>query len=169
MKYLILNLIFCLTISAQEANYDKILLQDLRINGNIILGAEVKIITEVLGYPKSVGNYYSEIDDENWEDYDYNGNHLYFYDKKLVSFDLDTNAMYLENPNCAVGNDIFELRHLYPKSFESRDVGDVDGFLSIYIKNTDGQLTYQVIHILFDPNTGLIRSIVLDSLPVFND
>ncbi len=160
-KSIILTLIiFCCSITTFAQNNDSIQLNQISLNTLNFPQTESSIVS-ILGNPDSINNYYNEIDSENWLDYNYSGNSLYFFNTKLVDFELRNGNYYFINPNIKVGNSVVEVNVAFPNSYLKRRVVGGLGFVIINILMADGTLSDTFVVINYSISTNTITSIHL--------
>lgn len=127
------------------------------INGISFPQSETSL-TSLLGAPTTIGTYYSEIDNETWVDYKYSDNSYYFFDNKLIEFELRNNSHYFQYPTIKVGSTISVINTYFPLSYTNRKISNNLGFISIHIID-GGQETDSFIVINYNKVTNLITSI----------
>ncbi len=161
-KNLSLLLLVVTIMSSNAQNNDSILFDQIMINTFSIVQTENSLIA-ILGNPNSIGNYENEIDKEEWLDYKYSVNSFYFFDNKLISFDLKNNTFYFNSPSIKPGNNISEVNSVFPNSYLNRAVLDGLGFIIIDINMSDGAVSDTFVVINYNPSTNAITSIHLGS------
>jgi hypothetical protein len=157
-----LLLLMITILSSNAQNNDSILFGQMTINSFSIVQTE-NSLTGLLGSPSSIGNYENELDKESWIDYKYSVNSFYFFENKMVSFNLKNDAFYFYNPSIKAGNNISEVNSAFPNSYSNREVLDNLGFIIIDINMPDGTLSDTFVVINYNPLTNLISSIHLGS------
>lgn len=145
-------------ISSNAQSYDSISLDEITINTFSFDQTENSLIS-LLGNPQSIEDYYSEIDNENWKDYKYSNNSFYFFNNKLIEFNLRTAEFYLINPAIKVGNNSNEVNAFFPNSYNKRSVSGDKGFITINIKMSDNTISDTFILINYNKVSNIITSI----------
>ena len=149
-------------ISSNAQKNDSILFSQIRINTFSMNQTENSLIT-LLGNPSATGNYTSEIDKENWTEYKYAVNSFYFFENKMVSFNLKNSSFYFQNQSIKAGNNILEVSNIFPNSYSNRTVVNNLGFIIIDVNMPDGSPSDTFVVINYDPSTNVITSILLGS------
>ena len=162
MKNILIVIVSCFGFSfvAVGQNNDSIQLNQISLNTVNFPQTESSIVS-ILGNPDSINNYYNEIDSENWLNYNYSGNSLYFFNTKLVDFELRNGNYYFINPNIKVGNSVVEVNVAFPNSYLKRRVVGGLGFVIINILMADGTLSDTFVVINYSISTNTITSIHL--------
>ncbi len=159
MKSLLLVYLFLVTSLAFAQKNDAINMEELKINGKIAPGNSPAQVISAFGKPTSVGTYHSELDDEDWVKYNYDGSHMYFYDEKLIGFELTTGKFFLTSSDLRVNNKISSLARLYPASYAERGISNGTGYFTIGVLAGSDELQDIFINVMYDPSTNLITSI----------
>ncbi|WP_284650842.1 hypothetical protein [Flavobacterium terrisoli] len=163
MKKTVSFLLLMVTIMSTNAqNNDSLLFSQITINAFSIVQTE-NSLTTLLGNPSSIDNYENEINKETWLDYKYSVNSFYFFENKMVSFDLKNSAFYFYNPSIKAGNNISEVSSFFPNSYSNREVIDNLGFIIIDINMQDGTASDTFVVINYSPTSNVISSIHLGS------
>lgn len=145
-------------VSSNAQSYDSISLDEIRINTFSFNQTENSLIS-LLGSPQSIEDYYSEIDDENWQDYKYSDNSFYFFNNKLIDVNIKTEAFYFTYPTIKVGNNISEVNAYFPNSYSKRSISNGEGFLIINIRMQDESISDTFVVINYNKISNIITSI----------
>lgn len=159
-KTLSLLLLILSVISSNAQSNDAITFGQITINGFSMAQTE-NSLTAVLGNPNSIGSYENEIDKETWVNYKYSVNSFYFFENKMVSFDLKNNAFYFYKPSLKVGNTISEINAFFPNSYSNREVVNNLGFIIIDLTMPNGTVSDSFVVINYNPASDAISSIHL--------
>ena len=139
---------------------DALFLNQITINTFSFQQTEPSLVS-IIGKPETIGNYYNEIENENWQDYRYSGNSFYFFTNQLIGFELKSDAFYFYNPIIKVGNPISGINNLFPNSYLNRGiVGDL-GFVTVDINMPDRTISDTVVVINYNKVSNEITSIHL--------
>lgn len=157
-----LLLLMITILSSNAQNNDSILFSQMTINSFSFIQTE-NSLTGLLGTPSSIGNYENEMDKETWIDYKYAVNSFYFFENKMVSFNLKNDTFYFYNPSVKAGSNISEVNSVFPSSYSNREVLDNLGFIIIDVNMPDGTPSDTFVVINYNPSTNLITSIHLGS------
>jgi hypothetical protein len=157
-KTISLFLLMLTFISSNAQSYDSVSLEEITINSFSFNQTENSLIS-LIGSPQSIEDYYSEIDNENWKDYKYSNNSFYFFNNKLIEFNLRTAEFYLINPTIKVGNNSTEVNAFFPNSYSKRSVSGDKGFITINIKMSDNTISDTFILINYNKVSNIITSI----------
>ena len=145
-------------ISCNAQNNDALLFNQITINAFSLQQTENSLIT-ILGNPETIENYSNEVDGENWQDYKYSGNSFYFFNNKLVDFELKNDMFYFYNPMIKVGNHISEINSVFPNSYLNKGIVSDIGFITIDINMPDGTISDTFIEINYNKISNIITSI----------
>jgi hypothetical protein len=120
---------------------------ELTINGVNYLGENISFVTQNLGQPFIIEDYYFEMDDVMSKKYNYKGILFYFVNNKVNSFEITGNSYSFTNNNIKVGDNIEILSSIFPLSFTNKrsdSIGllfdDMDNYVTIFF-NTNNQIT----------------------------
>jgi len=142
MKKIILILsIMIINISCKAQN-NTINSTELTMNGINYLGNNVSLVTQYLGQPNTIENYYFEMNDEMSQKYHYNGVLFYILNNKVNSFEITTSNYSFSKYNIKIGDNIESLQTIFPLSFSNRTnngltipLSDIDKFVIISYNN----------------------------------
>jgi hypothetical protein len=162
MKKILLLALILFSVKGLAQKNDALFLEQIMITTFSFEQTERSLVS-LIGKPETIGNYYNEIEDENWQEYSYSGNSFYFFGDKLIGFELRSAAFYFYNPIIKVGNSISGINSLFPNSYLNRGiVGDL-GFVTIDISMPDGTISDIFIVINYNKVSNIITSIHLGS------
>ena len=160
MKKILLLTFILFSINGLAQRNDALFLEQIMINTFSFKQTEHSLVS-IIGKPETIKNYYNEIENENWQDYRYSDNSFYFFAKKMVGFDLKSDAFYFYNPIIKVGNPISGINYLFPNSYLNRGiVGDL-GFVTIDINMPDRTISDAFVEINYNKISNSITSIHL--------
>lgn len=138
MKEIFIISILLLSLNCKSQD-DSISLNEITINGFVVLNETGNSLIQNFGNPNSTENYFYEMKNVLGEKYVYNnGLTLYLIDEKVVSFELTCSNYNFTSNNINIGDSITSLQNIYPNSFINRgenymglNVHNCDCFLSI--------------------------------------
>jgi len=155
----LLALSFSITsIIAQENN--TLMFDSLNISDKSLTQTENSFIS-LFGNPDSTSNYINEIGNETWINLKYSENSFYFYDDKLVSFELKNDSFYFYDPSIKVGADLSGINNYFQNSYMNREVINSIGFIIIDILMNDGSKSDSFIVINYNSTNNIINAIKL--------
>ncbi len=138
MKKIILIAILIISNSC-KAQEDKILSEELTINGNIIFGMDKSNLILIFGTPSKIEKEFSEMDESDMYFYKYNNDlDVTIIDKTVDTFRITSNKYSFTKNNIRIGDSISKLESLYPLSYQNKSnngikllFNDLDMFLII--------------------------------------
>lgn len=142
MKKIILITILIVSYSC-KAQENKILSEDLTINGKLIFGMNKSDLILNFGTPTKIEKGFSEMDESDMYFYKYD-NDLDFtlIDNTVDTFRVLSNKYNFTKHNIKIGDDINKLKSLYPLSYQNKSndgikllFSDLDMFLIISFSN----------------------------------
>lgn len=146
-KIILIFSLLTISYSCKAQDRNTINSNELTINGVNYLGENVSLVTQNLGQPFTIEDYYFEMDDVMSKKYNYKGILFYIVNNKVNSFEITGNGYSFTNHNIKVGNNIETLSPIYPLSFTNKrsdSLGllfdDMDYYITIFF-NTNSQIT----------------------------
>lgn len=137
-KIFYLLLIGITTISCNSQN--TISLNDLTINGKMVIGENNEVITSLLGQPSSTENSFSEMDDKQMSIYKYDGLTLILVDNQVSSFEIFSSNFNFGNNEIKIGDNIQKLQELFPESYNKKGAD----YITVWIENTDMYVNFHL-------------------------
>lgn len=142
MKKIILIFSLLVISYSCKAQNNTINSSELTINGIKFLGNITNLITQHLGQPNSIEDYYFEMKDVMSKKYNYDGILFYIIDNKVDSFEIISDNYTFTINNIKIGNNIGTLQGIYPLSFTNKNnngftlpCSDIDKFIIISYRN----------------------------------
>ncbi|NER12109.1 hypothetical protein GWK08_01525 [Leptobacterium flavescens] len=96
---------------------------EITINNVNVFSNEISVLTQNIGQPDTVEDYFFEIQDVMAQKYYYDGLILYVIDDKVETFQISGTNYSFTNHNIAIGNNINTLASIYPSSYDNRSLG----------------------------------------------
>lgn len=126
------------------------------INGISFLGNDndVALVTQHLGQPNTIEDYYFEMDDLMGQEYQYNGILFHIANNRVEFFEITGSGYSFTKHNIKVGNNIETLSSIYPLSFADKG----RNWLSLYFDDI-----YMHVTIFFDDINKKIVKIRINS------
>lgn len=137
-KIFYLLLIGITTISCNSQN--TISLNDLTINGKMVIGENNEVITSLFGQPSSTENSFSEMDDKQMSIYKYDGLTLILVDNQVSSFEIFSSNFNFGNNEIKIGDNIQKLQELFPESYNKKGAD----YITVWIENTDMYVNFHL-------------------------
>ena len=141
-KIIHLSFIFFLTIQLSTAQSNVINIEDCTINGHVLLGKSSSTLTKIFGTPKSIQDFYFEMDGVMSKKYIFNGIQFYVINDKIYSFEISSNNYLVSKNNIRIGNHIRQVNSYYPISYANRknsgiklEIDGLDRFVIISYQN----------------------------------
>lgn len=163
MKRILYILAFSISITnvlAQENS--TIMFSSLNINAKPLTQTENSFIS-LFGNPDTTSTYLNEIGNETWTNLKYSENSFYFYDDKLVSFELKNDSFYFYDSTIKVGSGLSGVNDRFQNSYLNREIINSIGFIIIDIIMNDGSQSDSFVVINYNPTNNIINSIKLGS------
>jgi len=147
MKKIILILSVIVISYSCKAQKNTINSSESTINGINFLGNSVSLVTQHLGQPNTIEDYFFEMDDVMSQKYNYNGILFYIVNSKVDSFEITGNNYAFTSNNIKVGDNISTLQSIYPLSFANKGTDwlglpfdDIDMYTTFFF-NINNQIT----------------------------
>jgi hypothetical protein len=141
-KIFLITFLIAFAFLSCKAQKNTITSSEPTINGISFLGNNVSLLTQHLGLPISIEDYYFEMNDVNSKKYNYNGILFYVINNKIDSFEITNNSYSFTSNNIKIGNNIAVLQAIYPLSFANKKnngitlpFSNIDKFIIISYKN----------------------------------
>jgi hypothetical protein len=142
MKKIIIIFTFIVVNYSCKAQNNSIASSQATINGISFLGNNVSLLTQHLGQPVSIEDYYFEMEEVNSKKYNYNGILFYVINNKIDSFEITNNNYSFTSNNLKIGNSISIIQTIYPLSFTNKKnngitlpFNNIDKFIIISYNN----------------------------------
>ena len=137
-KIILIFSLLIISYSCKAQDRNTINSNELTINGVNYLGVNISLLTQNLGQPFTIEDYYFEMDDVMSKKYNYKGILFYIVNNKVNSFEITGSSYSFTNHNIKIGGNIETLKTIFPLSYKNvvkngltLPLSDIDEFIVI--------------------------------------